>query len=282
MKFTPRGDKGVATFGFGGSNSNYGQGEISLPTHAHAVNAGYGHSNQNQQSPVSLMSTQSNGEQGLMKHGSANYDMNVINIDANTKPTPHGDESDSVAAPPPPPPKHRLDTGDYNSNLNYNSDAHSHANSYNVKNNNGHFRNQHTEDSLDKMQHEFLSEEINNAEDRIQRGNTDGVNVNVKDGGITGEQMRATAGGPLSVGTAAMNSILPASPDEGPIPAPPPPPIQEEDEEDSDHSLYRKQHLFLQDEVNRKEDEEEEDMNFEVAKQLSDNGSGMNVNVTPM
>ena len=287
LKFTLRGGKGVASFDFGiSSTSNYGQGEISTGLELHGNEHRSDDNFLPTASPVSpiSMSSQSNGEQVLITHKSPKFkhksNFNVVNIKAPNI-TPAGDSSDSdfdEAQPPPPPTHIMLNTGD--SNLNYNSDAHSHANSLrNIHDNHKqHYRNQVNEDLLNEMQHEFLSEEINDAEDRIKRGN-----YKLTDGSVPGEQMRATAGGPLSVDTDAINIILPASPEdseEGPIPAPPPPPIDDEEVEDSDDSLYQKQHLFLQEEVNRKEDEEEEQMNLKMAQQMTDDGSGMNV--TPM
>ena len=53
--------------------------------------------------------------------------------------------------------------------------------------------------------------------------------------------------------------------------------------EDSDDSLYQKQHLFLYEEVNRKEDEIEEQLSLKMVTQMTDDGThGNETNVTPM
>jgi len=88
-----------------------------------------------------------------------------------------------------------------------------------------HTANQWSEDSLDQMQHRFLAEELNAEEDQLSMQRKKG-------------DFMTTAGGPQL-------SIIA---DQAPI-------AHQDDDEDSDHSLYRKQHEYLQDEVNQKENQ---------------------------
>ena len=169
LKYTP-----TNTFDFGGNTSK-------TQTHDHE------HGAPKTIQSSTTMSTPSTGDQVLITNSPSKQGINsgIVNIQI-TNITPTADLGADFDSVPPLPPS--------NSNLNAPERTHK-------------YTSQSSEDSVDRLQRQYLSEEIDNAEHKIQSGNYKLT------AGSFGSQLRATAGGPLSLSGVSMDGALPKTPD---------------------------------------------------------------------